>query len=118
MLSESGLPYSDFDDFQFSEHPMTVKSLERISDYIQDHGALLAEQFHQAGPEDVKALCRDILEKAKIKRAVSEKNLPLYLAAINSELMALLDELAKQRLIEAGYALTDVPLTKNSGLTG
>lgn len=118
LLSESGLPYSDFDDFQFSEHPMTVKSLERISDYIQDHRALLAEQFHQAGPEDVKALCRGILEKAKIKRAVSEKNLPLYLAVINSELMALLDELAKQHLVEAGYALADVPLTKNPESTG
>lgn len=119
LLTESGLPYSDLEDFQlFSEHPMTVKALERISDYIQDHGALLAEQFHQAGPEDVKALCRSILEKAKIKRSVSEKNLPLYLAAINNELMTLLDELAKQHLIEAGYALTDMPLTKTPGSSG
>lgn len=116
LFIESGLDVKALNKFQFSDHPIIIHALDRISDYIADHAVQLAEQFLQAGPEDVKAMCRKILEKSKIKSAVSERDLPLYLAVINGNLMELQDFFAGQHLIQAGCALTNGPLMKNPGL--
>ncbi len=118
LFVESGLDIKALHNFQFSEHPVIINALERISDYIAAHAEPLAERFLLAGPEDVKGMCREILKKAKIKGAVSEQDLPLYLAVINGNLMELQDFFASQHLVEAGRALTDGPLTENPGRTG
>lgn len=115
LFVESGLDIKELTNFQYSEHPVIFNGLERISDYIAAHAEPLAERFLSAGPEDVKALCGEILEKSKIRGKVSGQDLPLYLAAINSDLMELQDFFAGQHLIQAGCALTDRPLTENPG---
>lgn len=107
LLTESGLPCREMLKLQYSENPMDVAALDRISDYMNAHAAELTEQFLQADAEKVKKLCRCILEHAKIKRMASVNDLPLYLASINQGLMELQDYYANDYLVQAGYALTD-----------
>lgn len=110
MLKSSGLPPKELLRFQYSANPITVSSLEKISEYMNHHGAELSEAFLYATPTEVRSLCRDILEQSNIRHRISSCDLPLYLASINDGLMELQDYFASQYLIEAGHLLTKNPI--------
>lgn len=114
MLNDSGLPLKNLLRFQYSADPIMVASLEQISDYMNDHALELTEAFLCADLTEVRFLCRTVLEKSSIRRRISAQDLPLYLASINDGLMELQDYFASQYLVQAGHALTDMPLTKSS----
>lgn len=112
LLTDSGISHKELLDFQYSDHPLTVSVLDKISDYMNSHAVDLANQFLQADPSGVKELCRAILEDASIRITVSAQELPLLLASINEGLMELQDYFANQYLIQAGQALTAGPLAE------
>lgn len=112
LLTDSGISHKELLDFQYSDHPLTVSVLDKISDYMNSHAIDLANQFLQADPSGVKELCRAILEDAPVHTTVSAQELPLLLASINEGLMELQDYFANQYLIQAGQALTAGPLAE------
>lgn len=116
-LQNSGLLLKELLRFQYSKNPMIIASLEKISDYMNCHAAELTEAFLYAAPEEVRLLCRDILERSNVRHKLSSHDLSLYLASINDGLMDLQDYFASQYLIEAGHLLTDAPLMKTPTLT-
>lgn len=113
MLNDSGLFLKNLLRFQYSTDPVISASLERISDYMNNHAVELTEAFLYADLTEVRALCRTILEKSNIRHRISAHDLPLYLASINDGLMELQDYFASQYLVQAGHVLTAMPLTKN-----
>lgn len=112
-LQNSGLRLKELLRFQYSPNLVIISSLEKISDYMNNHALRLTETFLYADPAKVRRLCRNILEHANIRHRYSPHDLSLYLASINNGLMDLQDYFASQYLIEAGHLLTDAPLTKN-----
>ena len=113
MLNDSGPFLKNLLRFQYSTDPVISASLERISDYMNNHAVELTEAFLYADLTEVRALCRTILEKSNIRHRISAHDLPLYLASINDGLMELQDYFASQYLVQAGHVLTAMPLTKN-----
>lgn len=113
MLNDSGLPLKNLLRFQYSTDPATIASLERISDYMNDHALELTKAFLYADLTNVRSLCRTILEKSNIRHRISSHDLSLYLSSINDGLMELQDYFASQYLIQAGHSLTDMPFTKS-----
>ena len=113
VLEDSGISVRELLNFQCSTNPVIVHSLNKISDYMNDHAIELTEGFLYAPPEDVKSLCRNILADSELKSIISARNLPLYLASINEGLMDLQDYFANQYLTQAGCALTAVHVTKS-----
>ena len=110
VLQDSGLPAKDLWHFQLSEDPFIIASLERISNYMNTHAAELTDDFLQAEPTAVKAICQKVLECSGIRRMKRPQDLPLYLAAINDGLMELQDYFASQYLMKAGRLLTETPI--------
>jgi len=105
LLTDSGLSYRELEKLQCSENPLVIAALNRLSDYMNTHAARLTEKFLQADAAGVKALCRNVLERAKV--TISASDIPLYLASINEALMELKDYYANDFLVQAGHALTD-----------
>lgn len=94
VLEDSGISVRELMNFQCSTNPVIVRSLNKISAYMNDHAVELTDIFLYAPPEDVKSICRNILENSKLKSIISARNLPLYLASINEGLMELQDYFA------------------------
>lgn len=113
LLNDSGLPLKNLLRFQYSTDPVIITSLERISDYMNDHASELTEAFLHTNLAEVRSLCRTVLEKSNIRHKIPAYDLPLYLASINDGLMELQDYFASQYLIQAGHTLTDMLLTKS-----
>lgn len=107
LLEDSGLTYRELERFQCSSDPRIRHALEKISEYMNCHGAELTEQFLQADSSQIKSLCQDILEQAGIEEiSKSAHDLALFLVSINGGLMELQDYFAGQYLIQAGCALS------------
>jgi len=111
VLSGSGITLEELDTFKNSnENSPVSKAWKKISDFMNTRATELAIQVTQLAPEEVKALCRDILERSEIKyRPASPHEVELFLAAINSGLMDLQDWLAGYVLSQAGHALLGEP---------
>ena len=100
----------ELDQFRQSEEIPNLGALDKISDYMNTRTVDLANQMTHAAPEEVKSLCRDILEQSGIKyRPKSPHETELFLAAINDGLMDCQDWLANYLLAQAGHALLGEP---------
>lgn len=111
VLENSGLSCKELMKFECSPLPQISRTLNRISDYMNDHADDLIKKFLQASPGDIGALCQDILESANRKSTYQPKDtheLALFLSSINGGLMELQDYLAQQYLILAGNQLTQL----------
>lgn len=110
VLRDSDITFDELDKFQKNEKSPTWSALDKISDYINDRIADLGTQMVRSTPEEIKALCQDILEQSKIKyRPKSPHEAELFLAAINGGLMECQDWLAGYLLTQAGHALLGEP---------
>lgn len=110
VLTDSGITPKELDQFRQSEDAPISRTLDRISDYMNTRISDLAIQMAHDNPEEVKALCRDILERSGIKyRPKSPHETELFLAAINGGLMDCQDWLASYLLTQAGHALLGEP---------
>lgn len=110
LFNESRLTYKELSRFQESSQPHIVAALEKISDYMNSHVTELAVQASHANADEIKTLCRSILEQANIKyqpKSIHETG--LFLASINSGLMDCQDWLASYLLIQTGHALLNEP---------
>lgn len=114
LLADSGARVQELEKFECRAEPRIVSMLEQLSNYINEHGEELAERFIGAPPPEVRAICAEILNGAKLRRQPQDtREVALLLASINGGLMELQDYFARQHLIEAGQALVTA-----SGLTG
>ena len=110
VLMESNITPKELDQFRQSEETPILGALDKISDYMNARTVDLANQMAHAAPEEVKALCRDILEQSGIKyRPKSPHETELFLAAVNGGLMDCQDWLAGYLLAQAGHALLGEP---------
>lgn len=111
VLMDSNITIKELDQFQQNEKKPAWRALDKISDYMNAQIADLAIQMAHAAPKEVKALCRDILERSGIKyRPKSPHETELFLAAINSGLMDCQNWLANYLLTQAGHALLEEPM--------
>lgn len=111
VLMESNITPKELDQFRQSEETPNLGALDKISDYMNARTVDLANQMAHAAPEEVKTLCRDILEQSGIKyRPKSPHETELFLAAINGGLMDCQDWLAGYLLAQAGHALLEEPM--------
>lgn len=110
VLMDSNITLKELDQFRQCEEASILGALDKISGYMNARTADLAVQMAHAAPEEVKALCRDILEQSGIKyRPKSPHETELFLAAINCGLMDCQDWLAGYLLAQAGHALLGEP---------
>lgn len=110
VLRDSDITLKELDKFQQNEKSPIFGALGEISDYMNARIADLAIQMTRSTPEEVKTLCRDILERAQIKyRPKSPRETELFLAAINGGLKECQDWLASYLLTQAGHALLGEP---------
>lgn len=110
VLRDSEITPKELDQFRQNEKSPVFGALDKISDYMNARTADLAIQMARSTPEETKALCRDILERTKIRyRPKSPHEAELFLAAINGGLMDCQDWLASYLLAQAGHALIGEP---------
>ena len=110
VLLDSNTAPKELDRFQQSEETPILRALDKISNYMNARTVDLATQMARATPEEVKTLCRDILEQSGIKyRPKSPHETELFLAAINGGLMDCQDWLASYLLAQVGHALLGEP---------
>lgn len=110
VLAGSNITPDELDQFRQNEKAPVLGALDRISDYMNTRIPDLAIQMSYAAPEEIKALCRDILEQSGIKyRPKSPHETELFFAAINSGLMDCQDWLTGYLLTQAGHALLGEP---------
>ena len=110
VMMDSNITPKELDQFQQSEGTPIFGALDKISDYMNARTADLAIRMAHAAPEEVKTLCREILERSGIKyRLKSPHETELFLAAINGGLMDCQDWLAGYLLAQAGHALLGEP---------
>lgn len=110
VLAGSNITPDELDQFRQNEKAPVLGALDRISDYMNARIPDLAIQMSYAAPEEIKALCRDILEQSGIKyRPKSPHETELFFAAINGGLMDCQDWLASYLLAQAGHALLGEP---------
>lgn len=115
MLESSGLSCDELGKFECSPLPQIICTLERISDYMNDHAVDLTNKFLQVSPGDVGVLCQNILESANSKSTYQPKDtheLALFLSSINGGLMELQDYFAEQYLVQTGNLLTQSKITE------
>ena len=111
ILMDSNITPKELDRLRQSEEAPIFGALDKISDYMNTQVADLAIRMAHASPEEVKTLCRDILEQSGIKyRPRSPHETELFLAAINGGLMDCQDWLAGYLLVQAGHALLGEPM--------
>lgn len=110
VLRDSDITFDELEKFQKNEKSPAWGALDKISDYINTRIADFGIQMVRSTPEEIKALCQNILEQSKIKyRPKSPHEAELFLAAINSGLMECQDWLAGYLLTQAGHALLGEP---------
>lgn len=110
ILMDSKITPKELDQFRQSEETPVLGALDKISDYMNARTVNLANQMAHAAPEEVKALCQDILEQSGIKyRPKSPHETELFLAAINGGLMDCQDWLAGYLLAQTGHAFLGEP---------
>ena len=110
VLMDSNITPKELDRFRQSEEAPILRALDKISDYMNARIVDLAAQMARATPEEVKALCRDILQRSGIRyRPKSPHETELFLAAINGGLMDCQDWLASYLLAQGGHALLGEP---------
>ena len=110
VLMDSNITPKELDQFRQSEETPNLGALDKISDYMNTRTVDLANQMAHAAPEEVKTLCRDILEQSGIKYCPkSPHETELFLAAINGGLMDCQDWLAGYLLAQAGHAFLGEP---------
>jgi len=104
VMVSSGISPKVLDRFQRSTDRNRSCALARISDYMNFHISDLVTKFWGASPEDVKALCAEILEAAAlpgIQQPKTAQDTALFLAAINGGLLEAVEGVAMQYLAAA-----------------
>ena len=104
LLEDSGLSVMKLDRFQSGKNPRWKRGLSLVEKYFNRNLAELTERFLQSNPEQVRALCREILEASDLPeelRPENETETVLFLAAINGGLMESVDNCAEYYLLEA-----------------
>lgn len=110
VLMDSNITPKELDQFRQSEEATIWRALDKISGYMNARTADLAVQMAHTTPEEVKALCRDILERSGIRyRPKSPHETELFLAVINGGLIDCQDWLAGYLLAQAGHTLLGEP---------
>ena len=104
LLNDSGLSAMKLNRFQCSKDRNIHNALDRIEKYLNQNLQDIMRQFLNAGPEQVRKLCTEILENAGLRKQEQPKNQEektLFLAVINEALMATADDSAEAYLIDA-----------------
>ena len=108
IMTDAGISGKVLDRFQRSTDRNCSRALARISDYMNKHLEGVVGRFWGAAPEEVKALCAEILQASDLpgsQRPRTPQDTALFLAAINGGLMDAVDEFAIQYLVAAGELL-------------
>lgn len=106
LVKAGDVAFKELSKFQESSHPLVAHALGEISDYMNRNAFDLALWASQANDEGIRNLCREILEKSKIKyQPGSLHETELFLAAINDGLIQCQSGVADYLLAQAGHAL-------------
>lgn len=100
MLKETEYTLKQVTFFQTSSDYAT--SLEKISLYMNQNALDILETVESYQPEKIKELCTDILLNSKLKkeeRPTTQRELDLFLCAINLGILDLIDYFAKEYLV-------------------
>lgn len=106
LESDSSLTGQMLEDFESDSK--YNRPLDKLSEYINENMAALATRFWNADEETVKAICREILERARLPASWQPKTMQeisLYLAAINGALLDLIFMISEDLLRQAVQAL-------------
>ena len=104
LLKDSGLSATKLERFQRSKNPRIKRALSRAEQYFNPNIIELTRRFLESNPEQVRALCREILEASDLPeelRPENETETALFLAVINGALMEATDNFAEDYLLEA-----------------
>ena len=106
LVKAGDVTEKELSKFQETSHPLIARALERISDYMNRNVFDLAVRASQAREDEIRHLCREILEKSEIKyQPDSLHETELFLAAINDGLIQSQDVVADYLLAQAGHVL-------------
>ena len=110
LFKNSDITCQELIDFLTSDQPPIIAALETISDYMNLHISELAIRFATADDIQINRLCQEILEQSAIRyQPKSPRETAFFLIAINNNLMACLDWVTEQILIQAGHLLLHEP---------
>jgi len=110
LLADGGVTSEKLYNFEASENPRIHHMLGALSDYINANADELTERYIGKSLPEIKALCADIVNSAKLSPRRQPKNMQemaLVLASINGGMMELQDDRAIEYLIAAGASLTE-----------
>ena len=105
IMADNGISRKTLDRFQSGTDRRCSRALNRISGYMNKNIADLVTKFWGASPEEVKALCTEILEASALPRSQQPKtaqDTALFLASINGRLMEAVDYYADEYLTAIG----------------
>lgn len=103
LLKDSGLSATKLERFQRSKNPRIKRALSRAEQYFNPNIVELTGRFLESNPEQVRVLCREILEASNLPeelRPENETETALFLAVINGALMEAADNFAEDYLLE------------------
>ena len=116
LLEDSGLSVTKMERFQSHEKGRYHDAIAIVEQVFNRDLKTLTTRFLDADPDQVRALCREILDAAELPEKLQPKNeteTALFLAVINSGLMESVDNLANDYLTEACRMLTGEYIAQN-----